>query len=57
MEFVKQLINDRDRELVLHRAVIESSVVDAEVLGAVVFLDKENGCGENIRARANDALL
>jgi hypothetical protein len=43
VEFVEQLIDDRDRELVLYCAAIESSVVDAEAPGAVVFLDEENG--------------
>jgi hypothetical protein len=56
MELVEELVDHRDRELVLGRLVVEGAVVDAEAPRVDGFLDKQHRCRERRRARPDDAL-
>ena len=57
MELVEELVNHRDRELVLGHAVVEFPVVDAEAPRPIRLLDEEHGCRERRSTGADDALL
>jgi len=39
MQFIKQLFDNRNRELILDGSNVEIPVINAEVLGVVMFLD------------------
>jgi hypothetical protein len=57
MEFVEELIDHWDGELILGRLVVESPVVDAKAPGLVCFLHQQYWSGEWGRSRAGDALV
>jgi hypothetical protein len=40
-ELVQQFIDQRDRELVFHRVVVQLTVVDAETPCAILFFDQQ----------------
>jgi hypothetical protein len=40
MEFIQELLNDGNEELVLDRGQVERSIVHAKPLGAILLLDK-----------------
>jgi hypothetical protein len=46
LEFVQELIDDQDGELVLHNLGVESVVVDTKSPGLVFLMDKQDWCGE-----------
>ena len=57
MELVEELVNHRDRELVLGRAVVERPLVDAKAPRPVRFLDEQHRRGKRRGTWADDALL
>jgi hypothetical protein len=57
LEFVQELIDDQDGELVLHNLGVESVVVDTKSPGLVFLMDKQDWCGEKRHAGPNDALV
>ena len=45
MQFIQELLDDGDRELILHRGRVERAVVHTEAPGPVLLLDKNHlGC-------------
>jgi len=56
VELVEELVDHRDRELVLGRTVVERAVVDAEAPRLVRLPYQQDGCGERRGARPDDAL-
>ena len=55
-EFVEELFNNWDRELVLHGLLVEGAVVDVEVPRSIDLLHLQDRRGEGRRRDTNDTL-
>jgi hypothetical protein len=55
-EFVQELLNDGDGELVLHGAIIEGSIIHTQAPGSISLLHQQNR-GRKCRSAAPDKSL